>query len=76
MSSSEAVGWATRVQVEEEVFGIGNGEMATVFSTVRVRVSDEGCLPVVVEEVVSQTDIVRTVGDVEQAIIVILGATS
>lgn len=47
--------------------------MARVLGTVRVGVADERRLPVVVKEVVGQTNIVGTMGNVEKTIIVILG---
>lgn len=62
----------TGVQVVEEVTDVGDSEMTLVLGTVRVRVTDEGCLPVVVEEVVGKGNVVRGVGDIEESIVIIL----
>lgn len=75
MTGTETERRTTRVQVVEEVADVGDGEMTGVLRTVGVRVTDEGCLPVVVEEVVGKGNVVRGMGDIEESIVIILKDT-
>ena len=63
VAGSEAEGWRARVDVVPEVVVLGNAEVALVFVSVAVRVADQRCLPVVVEEGVGDGDKVRGVGE-------------
>lgn len=71
MAGSEAERRSTGVQVLPVVVVVGNSEMASILSRVAVRVSNKGCLPVVMEVVVGDGDPVTTVGDVKQAVVVV-----
>lgn len=72
VSSTETNGRTTGVDVLPEVVGIGDVEETLVLCTVAVGVSDEGCLPVVVDEGVGDGDPVSSVSDVQESVIVVL----
>jgi hypothetical protein len=52
--------------------GVGYAEMSLVLRSVGVGVSDERCLPVVVDEGVGEGDVVGCVGNIEETVIVVL----
>lgn len=72
MAGSEAVRWRTRVDVVPVVVGIGDGQMARILVAIAVRVTDERGLPVVVDVAVGDGDIVASVGDIDETIVVVL----
>lgn len=72
MGSSETDGWATGVDVLEVVVGVCDDQVSGILSTVGVRVTDKGCLEVVVQEGVRDRDVVRCVGNVAESVVVVL----
>lgn len=70
VSLSEAEGRSTRVQVVPLVVRIGNPDVH-VFVFIAVRMSDEGCLPVIVQIRVSHGDAVTSVCDIKKSIVVV-----
>ena len=72
MGGAEADGRAAGVDVGPAVVGVGDGQVAGVLARVGVGVSDERALPVVVEEGVGEGDPVGGVGDIEEAVVVVL----
>lgn len=72
VAGTEAERRTTRVDVGEIVVGIGDDQVAGVLVGVGVAVADEGGLPVVVQVGVGDGDVVRTVGDIKQTIVVVL----
>lgn len=76
VSSTETNRRATGVNVLPVVVGIGDAEMSLIFGGVGVGVTDEGCLPVVVDEGVGESDVVRSVSHIEETIIVVFVVVS
>lgn len=76
VSSTETNRRTTGVDVFPVVVGIGDTEMSGIFSRVGVGVTDEGCLPVVVDVRVGEGDVVSSVGHVEESIIVVFVVVS
>ena len=74
MGSAEAQGRSTRVDVEPVVVDVGDVHLASVLSGVVVGVANQGCLVVVVELAVADSDPVNGVGQVEEAIVEVLAA--
>lgn len=72
VTSAETERWSTGVEVEPVVAGIGDVELAGVLSCVAVGVSNERCLPVVVDLAVGDGDEVSRVGSIQQSVIEIL----
>ena len=72
VAGAEAERGTTGVQVVEVVVSVGDGQVALILGAVGVGVTDEGGLPVVVEESVSDGDEVSGMGDIEKTVVVIL----
>jgi hypothetical protein len=72
VAGTEAERWGTAVDVLPVVVGIGDGQVASVLVAVAVRVADQGRLVVVVDVAVGDGDPVRGVGDVNEAVVVVL----
>lgn len=72
VNSAEADRGSARVDVVPVVVGIGHLEIAGILILVAVRVANQRCLIVVVEESVRYSDVVGGVGDIEEAIVVVL----
>ena len=72
VAGTEAERRAAGVDVLEAVAVVGHGEMAGVFAAVVVGVADERALVVVVQVRVRNGDPVASVGDVEEAVVVVL----
>lgn len=72
VAGAKAERGATRVQVLHVVVGVCDGKVTLVLCAIRVGVSDQGCLPVVVHEGVGDGDEVGGVGNVEKTIVVVL----
>lgn len=72
VAGAEAEGWAARVQVRPVVVRVGDFQVARVFVGVAVGVSDQRGFPVVVDVVVAEGDEGGGVGDVEEAVVVVL----
>ena len=64
MSSSETEGRSARVDVGKVVVSVRNSDLQ-VLSLVRVRVANEGSLPVIVQLAVGNGDTSATVSDIE-----------
>lgn len=71
MASSEAETRAARVDALEVVSNEGDGEMAGIFLAVRVGMSNQHCLVVIVDITVGDGNKVRAVGHVDKSIIVV-----
>lgn len=72
VSGAEAERRPARVDVLPVVVVVGDGEVASVFVAVAVRVADKAGLPVVVEVRVGYRDVVGGVGYVEESVVVVL----
>ena len=72
VAGTEAEGGTAGVQVVQVVVGVGDSQVALVLGAVGVGVADEGGLPMVVEEGVGDGDVVGGVGNIEEAVVVVL----
>ena len=72
VSGTETKRWATGVDVVPVVVVVCDAEVSSVFGGVGVGVANEGCLPVVVDVGVGDSDKVGGVGEIDQAIVVVL----
>lgn len=72
VSGTKTERWSTGVDVEPVVVGVGNVEVSSILIAIAVRVTHEGSLPVVVDIGVGNGDVVRSMGDVNEAIVVVL----
>lgn len=72
MASAESVRGTTAVDVVPVVVGVRDDQVASVLVRVAVRVADQRCLPVVVDVRVRHGHVVTGVGDVDQAVVVVL----
>lgn len=63
MTGTETEGRTARVDVVPVVVAVGNTEVTGVLVAVAVGVSDKGCLPVVVDEGVGDSDVVGGVSE-------------
>ena len=63
VAGTETDGWSTGVDVVPVVVGIGDSQVSGVFVAVVVGVSDEGGLPVVVQEGVGDGNVVGSMGE-------------
>ena len=72
MASAESEGGDTRVNVLPVVVGIGDVKVAGVLLGVAIGVADEGALPMVVEVRVGDGNPLAGVGDVDEAVVVVL----
>lgn len=72
VAGTEAERGTAGVQVVQVVVGVGDSQVALVLGAVGVGVADEGGLPMVVEEGVGDGDVVGGVGNIEEAVVVVL----
>lgn len=72
MASSEPNGGSPRVDVIPVVVVVCHAEMANVLIAVVVGVADQGCLPVVVEKAVGDSDEVRGMSELSRQLICII----
>ena len=72
MASSESQRWCSAANVEPVVVVLCNVEMSGIFSGVVVAVSDERCLPVIVEVGIGNRYPLGCMGDVDESVVVVL----
>lgn len=69
MASAKADRWGTRVDVVPVVIVLGDTEVAGVFRSVAVAVSDQVGLPVVVDVAVRDGDVVSSMGELGKPLV-------
>lgn len=72
VTGSETERWGTRVEIPPVVVGICYCEMALVFGTVAVRMTNERALEMVMHESVGDGDEIAGVGNVQEAVVEVL----
>jgi proteasome assembly chaperone (PAC2) family protein len=72
VSGAESKTWSTRANVEPVVVVLGDVQVSSIFGAVRVRVSDERCLEMIMEIGVGNSNPFRGVSDINETVIIIL----
>jgi hypothetical protein len=72
VAGTEADGWCAGVNVVPVVVILRNAEMSGVLTSVGIGVPDQRCLPVVMDIGVRDGDVVCSMSEIDQTIIVVL----